>query len=315
MKKVSILIPAYNEEKSLPLLYPELVKLMETENGYEWEILFINDGSKDRTAELLRELREKDKRVNYINLSRNYGKECGMLAGFDYVTGDCMVIMDADLQHPPHVVSDMLRAWENGAEDVYAKRQTRGKEPWLRTKLSMLFYSILKKTTRIDILRNVGEFRLLDRVCIEAMKKIRESERYTKGMFCWIGYKKQAIEFKQEDRVAGESSYNYKTLFNYAIEGIVSFTTAPLRIATVMGILVALASLAFLIFTVVKALLYGEPVAGYPSLMSVILFLGAVQLISLGIIGEYVGRIFNESKGRPTYLAHDYNGEKIYDIK
>ena len=315
MKKVSILIPAYNEEKSLPLLYPELVKLMETENGYEWEILFINDGSKDRTAELLRELREKDKRINYINLSRNYGKECGMLAGFDYVTGDCMVIMDADLQHPPHVVSDMLRAWENGAEDVYAKRQTRGKEPWLRTKLSMLFYSILKKTTRIDILRNVGEFRLLDRVCIEAMKKIRESERYTKGMFCWIGYKKQAIEFKQEDRVAGESSYNYKTLFNYAIEGIVSFTTAPLRIATVMGILVALASLAFLVFTVVKALLYGEPVAGYPSLMSVILFLGAVQLISLGIIGEYVGRIFNESKGRPTYIAHDYNGEKIYDIK
>lgn len=315
MKKVSILIPAYNEEKSLPLLYSELVKLMDVESGYEWEILFVNDGSKDRTADLLRELRSKDDRVNYLNLSRNYGKECGMLAGFDYVTGDCMVIMDADLQHPPHVISDMLRAWENGAEDVYAERETRGKEPWLRKTLSLMFYNLLKRSTRIDILRNVGDFRLLDRVCIEALKKIRESERYTKGMFCWIGYKKQAVKFKQEARIAGKSSFNYSSLFNFAIEGIVSFTTAPLRMATFLGIFVALIALLFLVFTVVKTLVYDEPVAGYPSLMCVILFLGAVQLISIGVIGEYIGRIFNETKGRPAYIAHDYNEKKIYDNK
>ena len=190
-KKVTILIPAYNEEASLPLLYPELVKLMDKEAGYDWELLFVNDGSKDRTADMLRELREKDERVNYVNLSRNFGKENAMLAGFDYATGDCMVIMDADLQHPPKVVSEMLKHWEEGFEDVYAKRATRGKEPWLRKKLSLLFYKVLDKSTRFEILQNVGDFRLLDRVCINALKQLREQERYTKGMFCWIGFKKK----------------------------------------------------------------------------------------------------------------------------
>lgn len=305
-----MLIPAYNEEASLPLLYPELVKLMDKEAQYEWEILFVNDGSRDNTAALLRELREHDKRINYVNLSRNFGKEKAMLAGFDYVTGDCMVIMDADLQHPPHTVSDMLRVWETGVEDVYAKRITRGKEPWLRKKFSLLFYKILDKSTRFDILQNVGDFRLLDRVCIEALKRLRENERYTKGMFCWIGYKKQEILFEQEERAAGVSSWNFFSLLNLAIEGIVSFTTAPLRMATALGGVTACASVIYLVYVVIKALVWGDPVAGYPTVMAVILFLGAVQLLSLGIIGEYVGRIFNETKGRPTYIADDYNGEK-----
>ncbi len=201
MKKISILIPCYNEEKSLPLLYPELVKLMDANQNYEWELMFINDGSRDNTLQELIKLRQQDKRVNYVDLSRNFGKETAMLAGFDYVTGDCMVIIDADLQHPPTLIPDMIKLWEQGYDDVYAKRKTRGKESWLRKRLSLQFYKILQSSSRFDVLQNVGDFRLLDRSCINALKKMRESERYTKGMYCWIGFKKKEIEFVQGDRV------------------------------------------------------------------------------------------------------------------
>lgn len=191
MKKVSILIPAYNEEKTLPLLYPELKKLMDYEKNYEWEILFVNDGSQDNCLNMIKALRAADKRINFISLSRNFGKEIAMLAGFDYVTGDCMVIMDADLQDPPSLIPQMLKYWEQGYDDVYAKRANRGKESWIRKQFSLLFYKILETTTRFEVLQNVGDFRLLDRCCIDALKQIRESERYTKGMFCWIGYNKK----------------------------------------------------------------------------------------------------------------------------
>lgn len=184
MKKVSILIPAYNEEKTLPLLYPELKKLMDYEKNYEWEILFVNDGSQDNCLNMIKALRAADKRINFISLSRNFGKEIAMLAGFDYVTGDCMVIMDADLQDPPSLIPQMLKYWEQGYDDVYAKRANRGKESWIRKQFSLLFYKILETTTRFEVLQNVGDFRLLDRCCIDALKQIRESERYTKGMFC-----------------------------------------------------------------------------------------------------------------------------------
>ena len=238
MKKVSILIPAYNEEASLPLLYSELAKLMADSDfaeKYEWEVLFVNDGSRDRTLEILKDLRSKDSRVCYVDLSRNYGKESAMLAGFDYVTGDSMVIMDADLQHPPHIIKEMLVKWEEGYDDVYAKRLTRGKEPWLRKKLSLLFYKLLNKTTRVEMLNNVGDFRLLDRKCINALKQMREVERYTKGLYCWIGYRKAYVEFEQGDRIAGESSWNFWGLFRLALDGIVSFSSFPLRIATILG--------------------------------------------------------------------------------
>lgn len=312
MKKVSILIPAYNEEASLPLLYDELLKLMDSpqlSNRYEWEILFVNDGSRDNTLEVLRELREHDDRINYIDLSRNFGKENAMLAGFDYVTGDCMVIMDADLQHPPHVVEDMLRKWEEGYDDVYAKRLTRGKESWLRNRLSMAFYDLLSKTTRVEMLRNVGDFRLLDRRCIEALKSLRESERYTKGLFCWIGYKKTFVEFEQGDRLAGESSWDMLSLFKLAVEGIVSFTTFPLRISTILGGVISLGAFIYAIYICVKTLLYGDPVAGFPTLLCVILFLGGIQLLCIGLIGEYLARMFNEVKKRPIYLVREYNGQ------
>ena len=213
-----------------------------------------------------------------------------------------MIIMDADLQDPPELIEKMLELWESGIDDVYAKRKTRGKESILRRGLSCLFYYILDKSTRYDILKNVGDFRLLDRKCIEALKQMRESERYTKGLFCWIGYKKQEILFDRGNRIEGQTKWNYGSLFNLAIEGITSFTTAPLRIATFIGIIVAIWALCYMAWIIAKVLIWGEPVAGYPTIMTVMLFIGAVQLICIGILGEYVGRIFNETKNRPTYL-------------
>ena len=312
MKKITLLIPAYNEELSLSSLYKELVGLMDNQPNYEWEVLFVNDGSKDKTLECIKELRVSDKRINYVDLSRNFGKERAMLAGFDYATGDATVIMDADLQDPPSLIPEMIKYWEEGYDDVYALRKDRGKESWLRKKLSLAFYDILQRSTRIEVLPNVGDFRLLDRSCIEALKKLRESERYTKGMFCWIGFRKKEIKFDRGNRTAGNSSWNFFSLFGLAIEGITSFTTVPLRFATIMGVIVSLTSFIYIMYIILKVFLWGEPVQGYPSMMCVILFLGGVQLLSLGIIGEYLSRVFCESKNRPTYIARDYNGEKIY---
>ena len=310
MKKISILIPCYNEEKSLPLLYPELVKLMDGYPGYEWELMFVNDGSADGTLRVLKQLRQQDQRVNYVDLSRNFGKENAMLAGFDHVTGDCMVIIDADLQHPPTLIPEMIKWWEEGYDDVYAKRKSRGKESWLRKRLSLEFYRILQRSSRFEVLKNVGDFRLLDRCCINALKSLRESERYTKGMYSWIGFKKKEIEFEQADRVAGESSWNYRQLFSFAIDGITSFTTAPLRISTVVGFIVSMCAFLYMIYVFFKAVLFGEPVQGYPTLVILILFLGGIQLLSLGIIGEYIGRIYNETKNRPDYIVREINGER-----
>lgn len=309
MKKISLIIPCYNEEQSLPLLYPELCKLAENKQ-YEWEFLFINDGSLDGTLQALQQLHERDARCNYVDLSRNFGKEAAMLAGFDYVTGDAAVIMDADLQHPPFVINDMLTKWEEGFDDVYAKRLSRGKESKLRKQLSMAYYKMLSNASRIDVLPNVGDFRLLDRKCITALRQLREQGRYTKGMYCYIGFRKTWVEFETQDRAAGESSMNYRALISLAMEGIMSYTTAPLRLASFMGICVALVAFVYMIYVLIRAAIWGDPVAGYPTMMTVILFLGGVQLMSLGIIGEYLGRVFTEVKNRPVYFVQSYNGKE-----
>ncbi len=312
MKKlISVLIPCYNESESLPLLISKLENIANEYSQYNWEFLCVNDGSKDNTLEVLRELRCKYSRLNYIDLSRNYGKETAMLAGFDYVKGDCMVIMDADLQHPPHVIPQMLEKWKEGYDDIYASRITRGKESWLRKKLSLFYYNILQRTTRLEVLPNVGDFRLLDRSCIEALKKMRENNRYTKGMFCYIGYKKTHVAFETEDRIAGESSMNYKTLFNLAIEGILSYTTVPLRIATIVGCVTSLLAFVYMLVIFIRTILFGDPVQGYPTMIIVILSLGGIQLLALGILGEYLGRVFTETKNRPVYFVRTYNDEKI----
>jgi glycosyltransferase involved in cell wall biosynthesis len=308
MKKVTILIPCFNEEASLPALYEALKELMDTHGSYAWEVLMVNDGSRDNTIDVIRQLRQRDERICYVDLSRNFGKENAMLAGFDYATGDCMVIMDADLQHPPHVIPEMLKLWEEGYEDVYAKRITRGKESWLRKRMTLLYYHLLQKTTRVEILENVGDFRLLDRKCIDALKQLRETQRYTKGMYCWVGFKKHEVLFEQGDRVAGESSFNFSRLLGLAMDGITSFTTAPLRLATVLGLVVSLVAFSFMCYVLVTTLIWGDPVQGYPTLMTVVLFLGGVQLLSLGIIGEYLGRIFHETKNRPVYIARETAG-------
>ena len=315
MKKVSILIPCYNEEKSLPMLYPELVKLMDGNPGYEWELMFVNDGSTDGTILELKRLRQQDGRVNHVDLSRNFGKEAAMLAGFDYVTGDAVVILDADLQHPPTLIPEMIKYWEQGYDDVYAKRSTRGKESWLRRRLSLLFYKILQQSSRFDVLPNVGDFRLLDRKCINALKKMRESERYTKGMYGWIGFKKKDLEFQQGDRLAGKSSWSFRRLFSLALDGITSFTNVPLRVSTIVGFIVSLCAFLYMIYVFVKALIWGDPVQGYPTLVILVLFLGGIQLLSLGIIGEYIGRIYNETKNRPNYIVRQFNDEDVLEMR
>lgn len=305
MKKISILVPCHNEEESLPLLYPELKTLIQNNSSYNWEILFVNDGSKDDTLSILRKLNKQDSHVSYISLSRNFGKENAMLAGFDHVTGDCMVIIDADLQDPPSLIPQMLEYWEQGYKDVYARRASRGEESWLRKQFSLLFYRILDNSTRFDVLQNVGDFRLLDRQCIEALKQLRESERYTKGMFCWIGFRKKEITFDRSNRIAGNSNWSFWSLLNLAIEGITSFTTAPLRLATIIGTLTAAGAFCFFLFYISKTLIFGDPVQGFTTIICVMLFLGGVQLLCIGILGEYIGRIFNETKNRPTYIIED----------
>ena len=311
MKKISILIPMYNEQEVLPALYDRLTKLMDSMPGYEWEIMMVNDGSTDLTALRALEMHERDPRFHFVDLSRNFGKETAMMAGFDMVTGDCTVIMDADLQHPPEVIPDMIKKWEEGFDDVYGRRITRGKEHWLRKKLSLLYDRLLQKTTRVPILENVGDFRLLDKACINALRKIRETHRYTKGLYCYIGFKKTDVPFEQADREAGETKWNFMKLLGLAIEGITSYTTVPLRFATMIGCIVSVCALLYLVYILVKTLIVGDPVAGFPTLMVTILFLGGIILLTLGIMGEYIARIFNEAKHRPTYFIREFDGKRI----
>ncbi|MPL91523.1 putative glycosyltransferase [bioreactor metagenome] len=311
MKKVSLLIPAYNEEKVLQLLYQRIKAIIDNLNQYEWEVLFINDGSKDNTLAVLYSIRNQDNRINVLDLSRNYGKEVAMLAGFDYVKGDAVIILDADLQDPPELIPQMLEQWELGYDDVYAKRNSRKGETFIKKKTSQWFYKILQKSTDIPIQLNTGDFRLLDKSCVKALKQIREANRYTKGMFSWIGYNKKEILFDRDPRAAGETKWNYLKLFSLAIEGITSFTTKPLRISTFIGGIISVLSFIYAIYMLYDTIVYGNDVKGYPSLLVTILFLGGIQLLSLGILGEYIARIFIETKNRPTYFARTYNGEKI----
>jgi len=306
-KKISILIPAYNEEEVLRHLYERLVKLAGSTSHYDFEFLFVNDGSRDRTLEMIKEYAEDDKRISYVNLSRNFGKEIAMTAGLDYVTGDATVIIDADLQDPPELIPQMIKFWEDGYDDVYAKRRSREGESWLKKFTSTSYYNFLQKSTSIPIQRNTGDFRLLSKRCVEALRQFKESQRNSKGIFSWIGYKKKELLYDRDPRLAGETKWNYFKLVNLAIDGITSFTIAPLRVASVFGVLVSFAAFIYILYLVIRTIFFGSDLAGYPSMMAVILFLGGVQLLSLGVIGEYVGRIFNETKQRPLYLVEEYH--------
>lgn len=312
MKKVTILLPAYNEEASFPLISQKMSRVVEENPNYEWEFLLVNDGSTDNTLQQMIRLHRQDPRYNYIDLSRNYGKEVAMMAGFDYATGDALIIMDADMQHPIDVIPDMLRYWEEGYDDVYAQRQG-SKESWLKRKTSRWYYRILQKMTTVPIQKDTGDFRLLDRSCVEALKQMRETERNTKGMYSWIGFRKKGISYFQEERQAGSSKWSFMSLINLALNGITSYTTAPLRMASILGLLVSAVAFFYLIYIIVVTNIFGEPVPGYPTIMVTMLFLGGIQLLSLGIIGEYLGRVFNEVKGRPGYFVNSFNGEKTHE--
>lgn len=302
---ITILTPAYNEEEAIPLFYEEVKRVTDSlADKYDFEFLWINDGSKDRTLEVMRSLRKGDKRIRIVDLSRNYGKEIGMLAGFDNARGDAVVIIDADLQEPPSAIPEMLEQWEMGYKDVYGRRRS-SKQSRKKRFTSNLYHKLLEKISDVDMSEDAGDFRLLDRQCVNALTAMRESQRYTKGMYDWIGYAKKPVDIDISQRVAGQSKFTFGKLMHLAADGIMAHSVMPLRLASYAGIGVSLIAFIFLIYVVVKALMHGDPVAGYPSLMAVILFLGGSVLLALGIIGEYIGRIYLETKRRPIYFVNE----------
>jgi len=310
MKKVTIIIPAYNEEASLPFLYERIEKLINSIDNYEFEILFVNDGSKDKTIELIKEYREKDSRISYVDFARNFGKETAMIAGLDYATGDCVIFMDADLQDPPELIPEMLKYWEGGYDDVYAQRRSRKGETWLKKFTSKMYYRVLQSLTNVEIQKDTGDFRLLDKRCVNALRKMRESQRCSKSMFSWIGYKKKAIVYDRDPRIAGKTKWNYGKLINLAIDGITSFTTSPLRISTYIAIPTFVALFVYFIYVIAKCCVEHVAIQAFQAIILLVLFFSGVQILLFGIVGEYLGRIFNETKNRPLYLVNEYNGEK-----
>ena len=310
MKKISIIIPAYNEEEALPALMERITKFADDTKDYDFEFLFVNDGSKDRTIELIKEYREKDKRVCYVDFARNFGKETAMKAGIDYATGDAVVFLDADLQDPPEVITEMIKYWEDGYDDVYAQRNSRKGETWMKKFTSKMYYKVLQDLTNVPIQKDTGDFRLLDRRCVNALKVMKESQRNSKSMFSWIGYKKKAIFYDRDPRVAGKTKWNYSKLINLAIDGITSFTTSPLRISTFIAIPTFLVLFVYFIYVIAKSFIVHQPIQAFQATILLILFFSGIQIMLFGIVGEYLGRIFNETKNRPLYLVNEYNGEK-----
>ena len=310
-KKIDILIPCYNEESVLRECYLRTKAATNALGEYDFRFILVNDGSNDGTLGIMRELNLADPSVNYIDLSRNFGKELAMIAGIDFSTGDALVIMDADLQDPPELIGEMIRQWQMGYDDVSAKRNSRAGESFFKKWSSHAYYRILQRVSDIDVQRDVGDFRLLDKRCVNALKKLRESQRYTKGLFTWVGFRKKEILFDRDARAAGQTKWNYWKLFNLAVEGITSFTIVPLRAASFLGFVLAIAAICYMCFIVGKTIVYGGDVPGYPSLVSLILFIGGVQMMFLGLIGEYLGRVFNESKRRPLYLVQEINGKRV----
>ena len=309
MKRICILIPVYNEEQTLPLLHRRLVAVCNP-LPYRFRFLFVNDGSTDRSLLLLSQIRENDPRFCYLNLSRNYGKETAMLAGMDYFDEDALIFMDGDLQDPPELIPRLLREWEGGFDDVYAKRSSREGETFFKKGTSYLYYRVLARLSYVPIQKDTGDFRLLSRRCVLALRQLREQGRCTKSLFSWIGYSKKEIPFEREKRAAGNTKWNYKKLFDLAIDGITSLSTTPLRISGLAGIVSLAGSLLFLLLGLAPQIPFYKDTPLFFFLFSLILFLAGMQFFFLGILGEYIGRIFIETKHRPAYLAEGYNERK-----
>lgn len=306
---ISVVVPAYNEEAVLNEFHQRCAAVLQ-ETGLRWEIVYVNDGSTDRTLGIMAGLQESCPEVSIVDLSRNFGKEIALTAGLEYARGDIVIVIDADLQDPPELIPELMGRWRDGYDNVYAKRISRSGESAVKRFTAKVFYRIIGRMSRVAIPENTGDFRLLSRRAVDAVLKLREQHRFMKGLFSWVGYPSIAVEYHRDSRAAGKTKWDYWNLMNFAIEGITSFSTAPLRLATVVGLGTAALALAYASVVFYRTLAFGDPVAGYPSMMIIILFLGAVQLIFIGVIGEYLGRMFNETKNRPLYLVnHISSGE------
>jgi len=307
MSKISVIVPCYNEEKAIPIFYRELMNVLCTLN-HDYEILFVNDGSKDRTLDELKVLAEKDGNVKYLSFSRNFGKEAAMLAGMRHSAGDLIAIMDADLQDPPALIPQMIEAIEKEHYDsVATRRVSRKGEPPLRSLFAKMFYKIINKLSDADIVDGARDYRMMTRQMVNSILEINEYHRFSKGIFGWVGYNTKWLEYENIERVAGQTKWSFWKLFKYAVEGIVAFSTVPLRIASLFGIFFSIVAFVMLIFVVVRRLLYGDPVAGWASQVCIILFTGGLQMIFLGIIGEYLSRTYMEVKARPQYFIKEKN--------
>jgi len=302
---LSVVVPAYNEEKVLQEFHRRLSNVLESVSG-KTEIVYVNDGSTDSTLKLIKSLREKDHKIAIIDLSRNYGKEVALSAGLDYARGEAVIVIDADLQDPPELITELIKHWMEGNDVVFAKRTSRQGETFLKKTTASIFYRLLRRVSNTKIPEDSGDFRLLSRRAVDSLKLLKEHHRFMKGLFTWIGYPQKAVTYHRDSRYAGETKWNYWRLWNFALEGITSFTIGPLKAASYLGLGTAFSAFLYALFIVYKTLVYGETVKGYPSLIVIILFLGGIQLIALGVIGEYIGRIFNETKRRPLYFVNNY---------
>lgn len=308
MDFITLIIPCYNEQESLPLLYPELVKVSNQMREQKFEFLFVNDGSKDRTLELLKELAEKDRRVKYISFSRNFGKEAAMYAGLENAKGDYVAFMDADMQDPPSLLPEMYHAvTEEGYDSAATRRVTRKGEPPIRSFFARMFYKIMNRLSDTDIVDGARDFRLMNRKFVNALLQMKEYNRFSKGLFGWVGYKTKWIEFENVERVAGETKWSFWSLFKYSIEGILAFTTAPLVIASVVGVLLCILAFIFIIFIIVRKICFNNSVNGWASMVCIISMLGGVQLFAVGILGQYLAKLYLEIKKRPIYLVGETN--------
>lgn len=304
--KISIVIPCYNEQEAIPYFYREINKISKKMKE-EFEFIFVNDGSKDNTLITIRRLSKKDTRIKYIDLSRNFGKEAAMLAGLEYSKGDLVAIMDADLQDPPELLPKMVYYIKKGYDSVGTRRVTRKGEPLIRSFFARLFYKIINKMSKIEMVDGARDYRLMTRQMVNSIISLKEYNRYSKGLFSFVGYKTKWIEFENVNRVAGETKWNFFKLFLYAVEGIVGYSTLPLTLAALFGVLFCFISMLLIIFIIIRTLVWGDPVAGWPSLVCIMFMIGGIQLFCTGIIGIYLSKTYLETKKRPIYIIKESN--------
>lgn len=306
MEKISIIVPCYNEEESMPLFYEEICKVSKEFKKVDFEYIFVNDGSSDKTLEIARDLSQKDKRVRYVSFSRNFGKEAAILAGLEYSVGDYVAIMDADLQDPPKLLLEMYDGIKNEGYDCVATRRVNRKgEPPIRSFFARCYYKLINKISKTEIVDGARDYRLMTRQMVNSILSLKEYNRFSKGIFSWVGFNTKWLEYKNVERVAGTTKWNFWKLFLYSLESIVAFSTVPLAIASVMGLIFFLVSLVMIVFIVIKTLTFGDPVAGWPSLVCIIFFVSGVQLLGIGVIGQYLSKLYLEVKGRPIYIVKE----------